>query len=623
MRKRKYRSFRKAAAFPLAFLICAGVAAVPAAAAPGTHVSMEALPGGYNIFTLHANSGGGSHGYRYGPSILYYPGTDKADVWFASPGAQDEWDWFTYRHTDSLSTAAGPADWTAEKIVLYPTPDSMDHYSVCDPGVVCFGGYYYIGYTSTIVATGGGINNNCYVARSKNPDGPFEKWNGSGWGGKPAPVFYFNESDKAWGAGELSFVALDGTLYCYYTWAGPGYTTTEVALADAADENWPATLVHQGAAFVRDNAAGEDSWDVVYIEDCEKFAAFATYNRFTASSGIAVFESDDGLQFQRAGVIRTGLYQNCHNMGISKRPDGHINLAEDGDKLFVGYAYSAGSADSWGRWATRFQPVRLFTYTGPLQDTDAGGSGTPSGDSYLDPTHPAVTPIGITPDRHTVHMTAWPWSVIANRFHVFSYDTYYSAEKRNAEGLRFSGYDKSLIACVFRLPWPFNVWMLVPRPFKTGETDMTITYTAGGKTFENMMKVSVHSPCFRANPKKPQITSFSNVPGQEKLTIYMNPADGVTRKPQVRGFVTFENGKWGEAYNDTRAGKSPSQPPKVPAEDYPVTYSVDTGEQHIRIDGQGVITAVAPGTAVVTASITDGTNTFRIAVAVTVEPNET
>ena len=94
----------------------------------------------------------------------------------------------------------------------------------------------------------------------------------------------------------------------------------------------------------------------------------------------------------------------------------------------------------------------------------------------------------------------------------------------------------------------------------------------------------------------------------------------MARRPQVRGFVTFENGKWGEAYNDTREGKSSSQFPKVPAEDYPVTYSVDTGEQHIRIDGQGVITAVAPGTAIVTASITDGTNTLHINVAVTVKP---
>jgi len=603
-----------------ALLLCLALAAgMSAFTAMGVeeHVSMEALPGGYRMFTLHGNSGEGSYGYRYGPSIMYYPGTDKADVWFASPGREGEWDWFTYRRTENFSTAASHADWTDEKLVLYPTPDSMDHYSVCDPGLVFFGGYYYIGYTSTIVATGGGINNNCFVARSRNPDGPFEKWNGSGWGGDPQPVFYYNETDAAWGAGELSFVELNGTLYCYYTWAGPGYTTTEVALADATDENWPATLERKGAAFLRDNGAGEDSWDVAYIEDVGKFVGFATYNRFSANSGIALYESDDGLAFTRAGVIRTGIYQHCHNMGISKRPNGHINLAQDGDRLFIGYAFSAGSADSWGKWATVFQPVRLFTYTGPLQDTDEGGIGTHSTD-YFDTSYPITNPIGISVDKHTIHTTARPWSIFTNRLRVFSYDTYYTGTKRNGAGLSFSGYDEGLIARIVYLPWPLSAWMIIPRAGQTGETDVTVTYTVDGKAFKNTMKVHVHPPCFRANAAQPKITSFTNVPGQEALTIYLNPADGIVRNPQVRGFVTFENGKWGEAYNDTRAGKDSSQHPKVPAEDYPVTYTVDTGEAHIQISGQGIITAVAPGTAIITASITDGTNTFTINVEVTV-----
>jgi len=584
-----------------ALLLCLALAAGMPIAISGAeeHVSMEALAGGYRMFTLHGNSGEGSYGYRYGPSILYYPGTDKADAWFASPGKEGEWDWFTYRHTDNYGAAASHADWTDEKLVLYPTPDSMDHYSVCDPGVVFFGGYYYIGYTSTIVATGGGINNNCFVARASNPDGPFEKWNGSGWGGDPQPVFYYNETDAAWGAGELSFVELGGVLYCYYTWAGPGYTTTEVALADATDENWPATLEHKGAAFVRDNSAGEDSWDVVYIEDCDKFVGFATYNRFTASSGITLFESDDGLTFTRAGVIRTGIYQHCHNMGISKRPNGHINLAEDGDKLYIGYAFSAGSADSWGKWATVFQPVRLFTYTGALRDTDEGGAPTPSGDAYLDPAWPAVDPIGISVNRHTVHMTAWPWSVLANTFRVFSYDTYYKEANRGA-GVTFSGYDRGLIACIFRLGWPVNTWVILPRPGKTGETDVKITYETDGKTFENVMKVHVHGPWFRANPRQPRITSFTNVPGQEKLTIHMNPADGVQRRPQVRGLAAFANGAWGESYA------------------YPVTFTVDTGERHIRVDDRGIVTPVAPGRAIVTAAMTDGCDTHSIEVEVTV-----
>ena len=608
----KRNSAPRRAALWAAAVLCIAAGLCPAAmAAPDEHVSMEVLPGGYQMFTQRAGSGAGSSGYRYGPSILYDPGTGKADAWFASPGAQNEWDWFTYRHTDGFAAADNYADWTAEKVVLCPTPDAMDHYSVCDPGVIRFGGYYYIGYTSTIVSTGGGINNNCYAARSESPDGPFEKWNGSGWGGDPQPIVYFNESDKAWGAGELSFVELDGLLYCYYTWAGPGYTTTEVALADAADENWPATLEHKGAAFLRDNSAGEDSWDVVYIEDCEKFAAFAAYNRFTANSGIAIFESDDGLTFERAGVVRTGIYQYCNNMGISKRPNGHINLAEDGGQLIIGYAFSAGGPESgfWGKWAARFQPVRLFTYTGPRADTDAGGVPVYSGTGYLDPSYPITNPIGVTADKHVVHTTAWPWSVLSNLFHVYSYDTYYTAAKRGT-GVTFSGYDKELVACVFRL-WPFNAWLVIPRLNRTGETELTVKYQG----FETVMKVCVHGPCFQAGSRR--IASFANVPGQERLTIALHPADGIARRPQVRGLVRFENGKWGEAYNDEKAGKPASQIPKAPAEDYPVTYSV-TGQPCISVDGHGVITPIAPGTATVTAAITDGINTFSIGVEVTV-----
>ena len=40
-----------------------------------------------------------------------------------------------------------------------------------------------------------GLCNQLYVARSKNPNGPFEKWNGNGWGGDPAPIIYYDERD--------------------------------------------------------------------------------------------------------------------------------------------------------------------------------------------------------------------------------------------------------------------------------------------------------------------------------------------------------------------------------------------------------------------------------------------
>lgn len=196
------------------------------------HVTFQTTDDGYDVYAPLE----GQWGYRYGPSIIYYP-DGSMDAWFATPGTSGEWDWFTYKHSDD-----GGATWSKEVVVLQPTPDSMDHYSVCDPGVIYFDGYYYLGYTSTIVSTNGGINNNVFVSRSKNPDGPFEKWNGSGWGGDPAPIVYFDEADSAWGAGEISFVRVDDTLYCYYTWMCPDGDYTMVSIADATNENWPTTM---------------------------------------------------------------------------------------------------------------------------------------------------------------------------------------------------------------------------------------------------------------------------------------------------------------------------------------------------------------------------------------------
>lgn len=146
-----------------------------------------------------------------------------------------------------------------------------------------------------------------------------------------------------------------------------------VATADSTDENWPATMEYRGVAYKK--GSGQDSCDVVYVEDYGKFLAFSTYNRFTESSGIAVMESNDGITFEQVAVIRTGISQYCHNMGISKRPNGHIQM--DDEISFIGYAYSSGGPDSgyWGKWATRFQDIDLSVYEGEITDTDEGGKG--------------------------------------------------------------------------------------------------------------------------------------------------------------------------------------------------------------------------------------------------------
>lgn len=306
-----------------------------------------------------------SWGYRYGPSIMVHGGVCEA--WFASPGDGFEADWFTYRRSED-----GGMTWSEERVVMSPVPDSMDWFSVCDPAVFKHGKYYYIGYTSTVFANGGGVCNNGYIARSTSPTGPFERWCGKGWGevgpggenwlGKPAPVIYFDEDWHNWGAGEFSFVVKDDVLYAYYTWTskdlnGKLVHETRVATADLTREDWPATLEPRGVAVTRPRASN-DSYDMVYCEDLGKFIALSTDYRFSEDSMLAVYESEDGLIYRRVGEYRRHTGWMLHNCGISGDEQHHIRK---GDTLLLAYAYG----NKWGLWGTR-----MHEYDFELMDED-------------------------------------------------------------------------------------------------------------------------------------------------------------------------------------------------------------------------------------------------------------
>ena len=119
------------------------------------------------------------------------------------------WDAVSHRHSTD-----GGKTWGPETKTLCPTDGTLDELSCCDPGVAYWGGYYYIGYTSTVDRRGS--DNDVYVARGKTPTGPWEKWNGSGWGGdKVAPVIDYNAGADHYGAGEPCMVVKDDVVYFY------------------------------------------------------------------------------------------------------------------------------------------------------------------------------------------------------------------------------------------------------------------------------------------------------------------------------------------------------------------------------------------------------------------------
>jgi predicted GH43/DUF377 family glycosyl hydrolase len=513
-------------------------------------------------------------GYRYGPSIIYYA-DGSCDAWFSTSGYGGEWDWITVRHSDN------GVDFGRERVALVPNPDSMDKYSCCDPGVVYFGGYYYLGYTSTIVSTNGGVNNNVFVARSRNAQGPYEKWNGSGWGGDPQPIIYYDEYDLQYGAGEPSFVVRGNTLYVYYTWICPDGSFTRVATSDT-EEDWPARLTERGTCYQRTN--GQDSSDVVYLEDAGKFVAFSTQYRFSENSGIAIFESEDGISFRQTGFVRENLYQYCHNMGFSHRPDGHVQLK---DRVFAGYAFSDGASGNWGKWATAFQPVSLELYKYSDPDSPIPGRDAKSllCTDYFSTPEQLSGMIGIATTNRIIddkagegagyHMS-FVWLDSALNAHLIE----------DVSNIKFSGYDKSI--CTFKK----QALMFTDN---TGETTVTVTYKGYTTTFKVYARAE-----------------YSEIRGQVSKTVKVfEPVKEVYdveiggHQIQIRGYTRFSDNTWGEAYN----GSEGVEPRK-----FPVTYEV-ADESVAKVSDRGIITAVAPGTTTVKVTIAGGMN-FTVTVNV-------
>ena len=325
------------------------------------HLKLTVTDPGYDVYSPPSWL---SHDYKYGPSIINRGG-GCIDAWFASPGnSSTEYDHITYMHS-----ADGGQSWSGSKVVLCPTPDSMDRLSVCDPDVFYYDGYYYMGYTSTVNEVFKGFTNSVFIARSQKPDGPFEKWNGKGWGGNPYPLVYFDGPSIGWGAGEPAFVVKDDTVYIYTTMDTyrTDYThirTTEVRCALLSDELWPGRIDFAGFAVDRtDTGEGAeyiysdcDSWDVVYLEEYDKFLAICANRRFSSDSCLLYYESDDGVHFTRLSELSENVICGCHNSGIMGDEQAHI---KKGDPVLLGYAYSGSGNRDWGAWLTRFAPASI------------------------------------------------------------------------------------------------------------------------------------------------------------------------------------------------------------------------------------------------------------------------
>lgn len=408
---------------------------------------------GWTIYRPKAAGGG----YRYGPSIILEE-NGAINAWFSSTGNSEQWDWIKYRRSTD-----GGKTWTDDKAVLKPTADSEDGYAACDPGVVKIGAYYYIGYTATVNMSG--VDNHIFLGRSKNPDGPYEKWNGSGWGGEyPKPIIKFTGTKGQFGAGEPSFVVVGDIIYMYYTWFDK-LAYTRISTAPANDPDWPSKLTFK-KQIERENVS-EDSWDVKYIDEYNIFMSTSIVDRMRVNPSIIVRQSKDGINFQTNQYLKENISEYAHNGGMSGRGDGHIKLS---DNNFYSYAY--GSAGSWGAWCTLMNPVTIslakqpdFTKTG-VNSIYSFATANYSGMERITDLSAKVCLFRLSTqsepaDIQLVTFTSYDWAVDISRNSNISY----------------SGYDSSIIQV--------SDHKIIP--LKNGSTQITVTY----KGFTEIIRVRV------------------------------------------------------------------------------------------------------------------------------------
>ena len=316
-----------------------------------------------NLHTIYTPEG--ETGYRYGPSIIKNENGIYEALFSTNPSAYNGTvsdigpscaDVFTYRTSDD-----GEMTWSDEQLALIPEEESMDRFSVCDPGWIKVGDWYYVAYTSTFDATAAGVYNHIYAARTKTPTDykSWEKWNGNGWSkfgsNDYKPILEYYGSAQYYGIGEPSMVVVDGKLFVYYSYVGtlPNgkyVNQSRVAVGRMDDDMWPKTLEDVGPV-IAERDGSEDAIDVKYIDELGLFLSLNTYSRFTRSARLKFMVSEDGIYFKEVQVDSNACIERLHNAGMAGDQLGHISLD---DPLFVAYAYASTGKD-WGKWSTAVQ----------------------------------------------------------------------------------------------------------------------------------------------------------------------------------------------------------------------------------------------------------------------------
>ncbi len=299
----------------------------------------------------------GSGAAVFDPCFIQYK-NGNIDGWYTVTGSNTGETWIVHNAYDYNKKT-----WSAYKSVIQTESGSLDSYSVSQPSAIKVGDYYYIAYTGSS-NNEEGTQGNCsgiFVARAANPEGPYQKWNGEGWGGAPRPFIYYDGPDTMQGASGASLIELDGTLYIYYTWNSAdlsGNPVNEIRLAksSAVDLNWPGALQTYGS--VCKGKGRTSDIEVKYSEETGKMFAIGIESVSDEDSAIVCFEGNTPELLTRVSSVRSGVYNFISSIGISGSVNGHLR-AQNVSTPFVMYSYESASGNGY-TYRISWSAARLY-----------------------------------------------------------------------------------------------------------------------------------------------------------------------------------------------------------------------------------------------------------------------
>lgn len=215
------------------------------------------------------------------------------------------------------------------------------------PSVVKAGEYYYCVYFGAVPE-----HYNMCIARSKNADGPWEKWNGEGWGGKAKDLRIGGYIGKY-----PSVLIKNNTVYIYSFSYEYDENEGILRLVTAPlGENWPAQLADQGELTnVMVPGGINQKFTVKYCDDINEFVGTATKGVGDGKFETYVWESADGKNFTMVGTI-PGLDEAANDVQFSGNELGHLDVTKP---QYLGYYHGAFAA-----WSAAAAPLTISGQSG-------------------------------------------------------------------------------------------------------------------------------------------------------------------------------------------------------------------------------------------------------------------